>query len=83
LADVVTEDGGALAAARAWADKVAALPPIAVRMAKRAITEIATANNSAASYMDGDQFALAASSADFREAVAAFFEKRPGRFEGR
>jgi enoyl-CoA hydratase/carnithine racemase len=83
LVDEVAEDGGALAAARVWADKVAALPPIAVRMAKRAITEIATANNSAASYMDGDQFALASSSADHGEAVAAFFEKRPGRFEGK
>jgi enoyl-CoA hydratase len=83
LVDVVTDDGGALAAARTWADKVAALPPIAVRMAKRAITQIATAGNLAASYMDADQYALAASSEDQREAMAAFFEKRPGKFTGR
>ena len=54
LVDVVTEDGGALAAARVWADKVAALPPIGVRMAKRAITQIATALNPAVTFMDGD-----------------------------
>lgn len=83
LADAIAEDGGALALARTWADKVAALPPIAVRMAKRAITQIATAGNAAASYMDADQFALAALSEDHREAVAAFFEKRPGKFTGR
>jgi enoyl-CoA hydratase len=82
LVDWVTEDGGALAVTRQWADKVAALPPLAVRMAKRAITAIATANNAAATYMDADQYALAALSDDHREAVAAFFEKRPGRFTG-
>jgi len=83
LVDVVTADGGALDEARAWAERVAALPPLPVRMAKRAITAIATANNMAATYMDADQFALASSSDDYREAVQAFFEKRPGRFTGR
>ena len=82
LVDAVTENGGALALARHWADRLAALPPLAVRMAKRAITQIATANNAAATYMDADQYALAALSDDYREAVAAFFEKRPGRFTG-
>ncbi|HZC16990.1 MAG TPA: enoyl-CoA hydratase/isomerase family protein [Caulobacteraceae bacterium] len=66
LVDVVTEDGAAVALARQWADKVAALPPLAVRMAKRAITEIAAANHAASTYMDADQYALAASSADHR-----------------
>ena len=83
LADALADDGGALALARTWADKVAALPPISVRMAKRAITQIATAGDAAASYMDGDQYALAALSDDHREAVAAFFEKRPPKFTGR
>ena len=83
LVDALAEDGGALALARAWADKVAALPPIAVRMAKRAITQIATAGNAAATYMDGDQYALAALSEDHKEAVAAFFEKRSPKFTGR
>jgi enoyl-CoA hydratase/carnithine racemase len=82
MVDTVTDDGAALALAQQWADKVAALPPLAVRMAKRAITAIATANNAAATYMDADQYALAALSDDHREAVAAFFEKRPGRFTG-
>jgi enoyl-CoA hydratase len=82
LVDALAEDGDAPALARQWADKVAALPPLAVRMAKRAITAIATANNAAATYMDADQYALAALSDDHREAVAAFFEKRPGRFTG-
>jgi hypothetical protein len=32
--------------------------------------------------MDADQYALAAASDDHREAVAAFLEKRPGKFTG-
>lgn len=83
LVDEVTDDGGALAAARVWADKVAALPPLAIRMAKRAITAIATANNAASTYMDADQYAFAAFSEDRREATRAFFEKRPPKFTGR
>jgi len=82
LVDAVTDDGGAFALARAWADKVAALPPLPVRMAKRALTEIAAANHAASTYMDADQYALAASSEDQREAVRAFFEKRPPHFTG-
>jgi enoyl-CoA hydratase len=82
LVDAIAVDGGAPVLARQWAEKVAALPPLAVRMAKRAITAIVTANNAAATYMDADQYALAALSDDHREAVAAFFEKRPGRFTG-
>jgi enoyl-CoA hydratase len=83
LVEEVVADGGTLAAALAWARKVAALPPVPTRMAKRAITQAATALNAAASFMDGDQYALATSTEDHREAVRAFFEKRPGKFDGR
>jgi enoyl-CoA hydratase/carnithine racemase len=83
LVDLVTDDGGAIERAREWAERVAALPPIPVRMAKRAITQIASANHAATTYMDADQFALAATSDDHREALTAFFEKRAPRFTGR
>jgi enoyl-CoA hydratase len=32
--------------------------------------------------MDRDQFLLASRSADYREGIAAFREKRPGKFTG-
>jgi len=82
LADEVTEAGGALAAARRWADKIAALPPLPVRMTKEAVSAIAAATAQASIYMDRDQFLLASRTEDYREGVAAFREKRPGRFKG-
>lgn len=83
LVDEICDDGEALAVARRWAEKVAALPPVAVRMAKRGITQAATALNSVSTFMDADQFALVSSSEDQREAVAAFLEKRTPQFTGR
>ena len=82
MADEVAPDGAALATARAWADKVAALPPLPVRMTKQAIDAIAAASAAASIYMDRDQYLLTSGSEDFREGVMAFFERRPADFKG-
>lgn len=82
LADQVTEDGGALAAAEVLAAKAAALPPVAARIAKRATAEATAALHGATSYADLDQYALASGTDDHKEAVAAFIERRTPSFKG-
>lgn len=82
FADEAVATGGALTAARRWADKVAALPPLPVRMTKEAVNAVAGATAQASIYINRDQFLLATSGQDYREGIAAFREKRPGKFTG-
>ena len=82
MADELVARGDALTAARSWAAKVAALPPIPIRMTKESVNAVAAATAHASSFMDRDQYLRATSSEDFREGVRAFREKRPGKFKG-
>ncbi|MEO0784758.1 MAG: enoyl-CoA hydratase/isomerase family protein [Pseudomonadota bacterium] len=82
LVDEVTPPGGAVDAALKLAADYAALPPLALRMTKQAVDVAAQPLAHATSFMDRDQFMLAASSEDQREAIAAFLEKRTPNFKG-
>ncbi len=82
LVDYLTESGETLARARVLAAQVAAMPPVPLRMAKRAINASANALNDATSFMDADQFLLTQGMADAVEGAKAFFEQREPEFKG-
>ncbi|CAN1505940.1 CaiD Enoyl-CoA hydratase/carnithine racemase [Caulobacteraceae bacterium] len=82
MADEVTPKGSALAVSRGWAAKLAALPPLPVRMTKEAVNAQANANHYATSFMDRDQYLLTVRTQDFHEGRNAFLEKRPPTFKG-
>ncbi len=82
LVDEVAPAGAALARAHEWAAKVAALPPLPVRMTKEAITAASAAHHRAVSHMDRDQWMLTSETGDFREGGAAFLQKRKPVFRG-
>ncbi|MGN6517327.1 MAG: enoyl-CoA hydratase/isomerase family protein [Rhizomicrobium sp.] len=83
LCDEVAEDGEALIVATKWAKKTAKLPPNSVRMTKQSVNAVANALHAATTFMDADQYALATTSEDYREAIKAFLEKREPKFTGR
>jgi len=83
LIDEIAEPGQALAAAQAFADRAASLPPVQLRMCKAGVDVAAKALNQAVSALDRDQFLLAQRSEDFAEGVQSFMEKRPPRYTGR
>src|SRR5258706_6043305 len=56
LADEIAPDGETLARARDWAERVAKLPPNAVRMSKQSVNVAANALHHATTFMDLDQY---------------------------
>ncbi len=82
MVDEVVPTGQALARGREWAAKVAALPPLPVRMTKEAINAQAGALHRATSAMDRDQWMLTGETSDFAEGARAFMEKRKPKFRG-
>jgi enoyl-CoA hydratase len=77
LADTAEE---AKAQARALAEKIAALPPIAVQGTKRAFNALAAVRNGDAQRVAFEEEHIALMSDDLEEAMNAMTERRPGRF---
>lgn len=69
-------------ATRALADRIAAGPPLALRLAKQIVTRAATSDLRAALEQEAFAQSITAGSRDHQEGLRAFFEKRPPRFTG-
>ena len=82
LIDEIVPAGSEDARALALATELAALPPLAVQMIKRSINAVSGALHAAVLHADADQWLLATQGEDFAEALAAFRDRRPGRFTG-
>lgn len=81
IANRVVAAGQARAEALAWAEKLAACPPTAMALTKR-LTRLALTNQLEESLaLEAEFQGMCAISADSREAIAAFAEKRAPRFE--
>jgi len=70
------------ATTRALAEKIAAGPPLALRLDKQALNRAACTDLAAALETEAFSQALAVASDDHQEGVSAFFDKRPPKFIG-
>ncbi len=82
LVSRVVPDADLMGAAMALAEKVAANPARALRLTKRLLREAQTARMSEVLELSAAFQALAHETADHKEAVASFLEKRPAVFTG-
>jgi enoyl-CoA hydratase len=83
LVNVLCEDGQALDGAMTLADRICANAPVAVRASRKVVLEATNAPDDVGWKMSIDAMAQAMGSADFKEGLTAFIEKRPPTWTGK
>ena len=82
LVNMLCAPGEALATALTLADSIAANAPLAVAAAKRVVQAVAASGESAGWARQQPEWEQLRASADYREGIAAFAEKRPPQWRG-
>lgn len=83
LVSRLCEPGQALATARAYAERIAQAPPLALRGVKEVLHGHLTLPEDAAQARERNTFGWLWATEDHAEASAAYFEKRPPTYRGR
>jgi enoyl-CoA hydratase len=83
LVNVLCEPGQALQGAREMAARIEASAPVAVRASRQVLLAAVTADEATARRLSEEAMDQAMNSADAREGLAAFIEKRPPLWTGR
>ncbi|RUU55692.1 enoyl-CoA hydratase-related protein, partial [Mesorhizobium sp. M2C.T.Ca.TU.002.02.1.1] len=83
LVSMLTDEGDALRQALQIAQKISRLPPLAVEQIKEAVVNGEDAPLETALRLERKAFQLLFDTADKREGIAAFLEKRKASFTGR
>jgi enoyl-CoA hydratase len=83
LVNVLCDDGQALDQAMTLADRICANAPVAVRASRKVVLEATNAPDDVGWKMSMDAMAQAMGSADFKEGLTAFIEKRPPNWTGK
>jgi enoyl-CoA hydratase len=83
VTDLVDTADDVLPAARAIAERIASLSPLAVRGTKMALNQVTRQRSNEVLNLSLAYEGVSVASQDWAEAVAAFKERRPGQFQGR
>lgn len=78
----VVPPGELLTSAKALAGTLASMPPLAMQMLKQLVYESSGNSYEAQTLMEGYAGSILSQTADHREGIAAFLEKRPAVFKG-
>ncbi len=82
LVNQVYDDDKFLDFVYAYAKRIASMPPVAVAMIKRAVYQSLTCDLRTSLELIASQMTIVQTTDDYREAIAAYKEKRPGNYKG-
>lgn len=83
LVNELVEDGQAVEAALALAERIIANSPLAVRESRRVLLATSRLEDEESFAISNEALSIVTRSVDFREGLAAFIEKRPPNWIGR